>query len=614
MSEKENSGKSWIRCLLILLVIFTVLWAFYNHYSYNHYLSNKNTWIYIVLYFLSLFISMIVSHYITTLLCLINISKFFSRIRLQFAVLIAIEILAIIPIIFISCLTLMRQIIITLFLALVILAIVFLASTKFFYIEPECWKKRLWLSVKEWYLNFNSSFDKFLQWLALFPILLVFILYAVVSLILYFIKLKITLENVENILNSFNGDLFNLTFNLFLVAFFSFIISVFSQLFFKTNNLSKITDEEDSAFISYFLRTKLVIILSITLFIVYALTHVFILTHINNKISLAQVLSISVSYTLFILALFYLLKKFFEVINFAMPVHRLQTKIKVLSRSPLNKGTLRLWNSFWKNEKFDDALHEGIFLSDFIVKIVYHKKLFQLKEEVSVATDALRGFSESISSRHPEALAMEVLNIAPRRRTQPKRLQEYLTEVLKSYKDIVCEDRLICEEPDSLALSYKQYFKEEAYKSGSKYQYLDELIYQLLVTMRKSIEKLQENGYFKRDKNRCRALYCKFKDIVGVLCGFKCIGKDNDRLKNALNAESAKKWIEEAGNLFKIIDNVDCIPQALYIPVEEAVRILKKGEINADALGETFSEWNSVCAQGHTKIKCVVFDLTPRNF
>ncbi len=573
MSKEENSGKKWIWCLVILVVIFTALWMFYNHYSYSHYLLNKNTRIYIILYFSSLFISMIVSHYITTLLCSTNISEFFSKIKFQFAVLLIIEILAIGPIITRQNVTPKSQIAI---MSIGLSAIVFLALTKFFYTEPECWLKRMWANIEEWLSNLDSFFNKLLPGFALSLILFVFIVYTVVSLIFYFVKLKITLENIGNILNSFNGDLFNLIFNLLLVVFFTFIISVFSQSFFKTNNSSKITSEKDSEFLFYLSSTKLIIILSIALFIAYALTHAFILTHINNKISLTQLLLISAFYTLFIFALFYFPEKLLKVINFAMHAHRLQMKIKVLSHSPLNKNMLRLWNAFWRDEKFGDALSEGAFLSSFVPKIVYHKRLFQIKEKVSVAADALRGFSENIDKRYSEALAREVLNIVPRRYTQPKRLPEYLVDALNAYKDIVCNDKLVCEDLDSSTFLYKQSFGDKAdeYMSKYKYKYLDELIYQILVTLRKSIEKLRNDKYFEKHDESRKILCEKFNDFIKEIMNLKC-----DKLESALKTESAKKWIKEANALLRTINKANYYNcSSLLSDFTKTLQTLKKFE------------------------------------
>ena len=525
---------------------------------------------------------------------------------------------------------------------LAILAIVFLASTKFFYTEYECWRKRVWTNIEEWFLTLDNSFDKFLSWLAFFLILLVLIFAGAVILCSNSSN-KSWCKFLVNLIT--NRDLFEWTFNLFLFTFFALIISVLGQLF--SGNSNKTKSPDDSEFLFYMLSVRALIIWSIVLIVAYALTRTFILStmqhlsalyvyknHLipccidkymacvnsvgNSNMLIISIFWISIYYAIFITIYYYFSEKFFEVINFTMPAHRLQMKIKVLSRSPLNKNTLRLWNALWRNEEFDNLWEEAAFLSSFIRKIVYYKiknykDIFQLEDKVSVAADALRGFSENIDKRYPEAIAIEILDIVPRRDAQPGLLLDYLTDVLNAYKDIVCNDKLVCEEPDFEISFYKWFFKSAANEFLPKYQYLDKLIYQILVTLRKSVGKLRNDGYFDYYDDRGKTLCEKFNEFVEEISHLECGNNESEeRLEKALKTESAKKWIKEAGNLLEEVGNKinyyniyynivchDC--STLRSDFTKALQALKKGKIDTDTIEKILEEWKKICKQDNAK-------------
>ncbi len=700
MSEEGNNGKKWTVCPFISIGVFFALLLFYVLYTLN---VNKsaNIWVGVILYLSSLFISLVVWYYGTTLACSMNILRDLSKIKPQCIALVTLELIAlvllfpkyfilftVIFVIYFICvfnyrgekivkvitdeicfitkyilktisksllnLLLVGAILVLCVLAiyklisevcmmlskisgftllilaiLAILAIVFLASTKFFYTEYECWRKRVRANIEEWFLN-DNFFWKALLWSATFLLLFTFVL---VTVIILYYKHNPGYEFLVNLVT--NKDLFEWTFNLFLFTFFALIISVLGQLF--SGNSNKTKSPDDSEFLFYMLSVRALIILSIVLIVAYALARTFILStmqhlsalyayknHLipccidkyiacvnsvgNNNMLIISIFWISIYYAIFITIFYYFLKKFFEVISFTMPAYRLQTKMEVLSRSPLNKDTSRLWNTFWRNEKFEDALKEGIFLSDFVPEIVYHKKYFQLKDQVSVAADALRGFSDNIDKRYSEALAREVLNIVPRRFTQPKRLPEYLVEVLNAYKDIVCDDKLVCEEPDFGISFYKVFFKSEANEFLPKYQYLDELIYQILYTLRKSIRKLRNDGYFKKHDESRKILWEKFNKFVDTLGNLECVSnKGKKRLRDALKTESAKKWIKEAGNLLEEVAdnnkdiNVNNNRSTLTFNFTKAVQELKNGNIDTDVLKKVLEKWTEICKQDSAK-------------
>ena len=717
MSGKENSGKKWAGCPFISIGVFFALLLFYILYTLN---VNKsaNIWVGVILYLSSLFISLVVWYYGTTLACSMNILRDLSKIKPQCITLVTLELIALVllfpkyfilfTVIFVICfmcvfnyrgekivkvitdkicfitkhiLEIISESLINLLLVgailvlyalatyeliseiymmlskvsdfillilaiLVILAIVFLASTKFFYTEYECWRKRVRANIEEWFLN-DNFFWKALLWSATFLLLFTFVL---VTVIILYYKHNSGYEFLVNLIT--NKDLFEWTFNLFLFTFFALIISVIGQ--FLSKDKSKVTENKniskevhkdkvdenpktdggkDSEFLFYMLSVKVLIIWALVLIVSYALTRTFILNVIqyssntcicksglalcyidkcascvnsiktvkNNNMLIISIFWISIYYAIFITIYYYFIKKFLEVINFAMPVHRLQMKIEVLSRSPLNKNTLRLWNTIWRNEEFGNALKEGVFLSDFVPEIVYHKKYFQLKDQVSVAADALRGFSENIDKRYSEALAREVLNIVPRnRRIPPKRLPEYLVDALNAYKDIVCGDKLVCEEPDFGISFYKGFFRSKANEFLPKYQYLDELIYQILVTLRKSIEKLRNDKYFEKHDESRKILCDKFNDFIKKIMNLKC-----DKLESALKTESAKKWIKEAGNLLEEVAdnnadnnkdiNVNNNRSTLTPNFTKSVQALKEGNIDTDALEKVLEKWTEIC-------------------
>ncbi len=553
---------SWLCSPLVLLGFFVILLVFYGLCLYC-----KSDWKVPILFFSFLLLSLIAWYYGTIFVCE-NVSQCYNKIKCQCSVILDLEAIALI--IFLSLksfntllnlllgdIKLEIVVVLTMFFALFLLSykiVLFLLSYK----KLECWRKRVRANIEEWLLS-DNSLDK-LSWLVSFFILLTFVF---VGIIILYHKYKsrsfieIIKDNTKIIVS----------------IFVTILGSQFSKVKALMDNKS-----EGSEYLFYSLSETAVIIWSIVLIIVYALIHSFILG--SKQYSILQLLLVSFFYTLFILVLYYLIKKFFEVINFAMPAHRLQMKIKVLSHSPLNKNMLRLWNAFWRNREFGNALKEGAFLSDFVPKIAYHKRLFQLKEEVSVAADALRGFSDNINKRYSEALAREVLNIVPRRHTQPKRLPEYLVDVLNAYKDIVCNDKLVCEEPDFEISFYKRFFRSEANEFLPKYQYLDELIYQILVTLRKSIKKLRNDKYFEKHYESRRILCEKFNKFVDTLGNLECVSNNGKKgLRDALKTESAKKWIKEANALLRTINKANyynCL--SLLSDFTKALQTLKKFE------------------------------------
>ncbi len=656
MKKIENLFRgiaSWLCDPLVLLGFFVILMVFYGLYLYY-----KSYWEVSILFFFFLLLSLIVWYYGTIFVCK-NVSQCSNKIKSQCSVIFDLEIIALI---FFLSLNLFKTLINLLLgdikLEIVVVLTMVFALFLLSYKKTECWWKWVWSNLEEWILS-DNSLDKLLLWSATFLILLGLIFAGVIFL---YYKHNSGYEFLVNLIT--NKDLFEWTFNLFLFTFFALIISVLGQFLSKAKvtenkNISKEVHKDkvdenpetdggnDSEFLFYMLSVRALIIWSIVLIVAYALTRTFILNVIhcssstctcksglslcyidkcascvnfnfiktvkNNNMLIISIFLVSIYYPIFILVSSYFLKKFFEVINFTMPAHRLQMKIKVLSRSPLNKNTLRLWNAFWRNEKFDDALNEGIFLSDFVPKIAYHKRLFQLKEEVSVAADALHGFSDNIDKRYSEALAREVLNIVPRRYTPPERLPEYLAVALNAYKDIVCNDKLVCEEPDFKISFYKRFFKSEANEFLPKYQYLDELIYQILVTLRKSVEKLRNDGYFDHYDNRGKTLCEKFNEFAKEIPHLECGNNESEeRLEKALKTESAKKWIKEAGNLLEEVGNKinyyniyynivchDC--STLRSDFTKALQALKKGKIDTDTIEKILEEWKKICKQDNAK-------------
>ncbi len=629
MSEKENSGKKWDGCFGISLGFFGILLVFYVLYLY--YLS-INSWQEAILFFSSLLILIVVSYYYVVIITFSHsIPQFLNKIESQCCFLVVYETIALLLILFISIdnkfeIKLSNKnssllLVVLVILGLILIILIFLAlfaSTKFFYTESECWLKRVWINLKEWILN-DNSFNKLLLWSAIFLILLGLIL-AIVVILCSNSSNKSWCEFLVNLIT--NKDLFEWTFNLFLFTFFALIISVIGQ--FLSKDKSKVTENKniskevhkdkvdenpktdggkDSEFLFYMLSVKVLIVWALVLIVAYSLTRTY---YINNN----SILAVSIYYAIFITIFYYFLRKFFEVINFAMPVHRLHMKIKVLSRSPLNKNTLRLWNAFWINEEFDNFWEEAAFLDYFVPKIIRHIKFFQLKERASVVADALHNFSDNIDKRYSEALAREVLNIVPRQYIERSRLPEYLVEVLNAYKDIVCNDKLVCEDLDSSTFLYKQSFGDKAdeYMSKYKYQYLDELIYQILVTLRKSIEKLRNDGYFKKHDESRKILWEKFNKFVDTLGNLECVSnKGKKRLRDALKTESAKKWIKEAGDLLEEVAdnnkdiNVNNNCSTLCANFTKTVQALKEGKIYTDTLKKISKEWTEICKQDSAK-------------
>ncbi len=554
MSEEGNNIGSWW-CFLISFNLFGVLSLFYVWYSLNYFkdFNDINSWQKALLFIFYFLILMVVLYYaIVFQVFMLDTMKYrrFNELKSKcfaLAVLGFIQLFAMF-ILFISGKSVAIWLILILILILFI-SLILLVSTKFFYTESECWWKRIRTYVREFFLFLPMEvlFNRILLWFTIFSIL------PGVQIIFIFNLDNPTVYRLYEFLVSIieNRDLFGWIFNLFLFTFFAFIISVIGKFFDKTKDLGGIRTKEagDSEFLFYMLSVRALIIWAVVLIIVYSLTRTLVLKGSNNTNLVKLVLFF---YTFLILVFYYFLKKFFELVSFAMPAQRLQIKTIVLLRSPLNKGTLRLWKSFWKNEEFSEIQREILFLSSFIPKIVYYKTNFQLKEEVTIVVNILHDFSDNISKRYSEALAREVLNIVLRWHTQPKRLPEYLVDILKAYKNIVYGDKLICEESD-FEISFKEFFKDEPLESLDKYQYLNELIYQVLVTLRKSIEKLRNDGYFEKHDGSRKILCDKFNDFVKEIMDLKC---DNNKIESTLKTESAKRWLKEACNLLKILDKV----------------------------------------------------------
>ncbi len=650
MKKIENLFRgiaSWLCDPLVLLGFFVILMVFYGLCLYY-----KSDWEVPILFFSFLLLSLIAWYYGTIFVCK-NVSQCSNKIKSQCSVIFDLEIIALI--IFLSrnlFKTLINLLLGDIKLEIVVVLTMVFALFLLSYKKIECWWKWMLANIEEYFSNLGNSFDKFLLWLAFFLILLGLI-FAGVVILYYNYSNRPWYEFLINLI--INKDLFEWTFNLFLFTFFALIISVLGQLFFRNSNETEST--EDSEFLFYMLSVRALIIWSIVLIVAYALTRTFILNAIHyssstcickselalcyidkcascvnfiktvkNNMLIISIFLVSIYYSIFILVSSYFLKKFLEVISFAMPAHRLQMKIKVLSRSPLNKNTLRLWNALWRNEEFDNLWEEGIFLNSFIRKIVYYKikitsipffknykDIFQLESKVTVAADALRGFSDNIDNRYSEALAIEILDIVPGRDAQPGLLLDYLTDVLNAYKDIVCNDKLVCEEPDFEISFYKWFFKSAANEFLPKYQYLDKLIYQILVTLRKSVGKLRNDGYFDYYDDRGKTLCEKFNEFVEEISHLECGNNESEeRLEKALKTESAKKWIKEAGNLLEEVGNKinyyniyynivchDC--STLRSDFTKALQALKKGKIDADTLKEISKEWKKICKQDSAK-------------
>jgi len=138
---------------------------------------------------------------------------------------------------------------------------------------------------------------------------------------------------------------------------------------------------------------------------------------------------------------------------------------------------------------------------------------------------------------------------------------------------------LICEEPDFGISFYKVFFKSEANEFLPKYQYLDELIYQILVTLRKSIEKLRNDKYFEKHDESRKILCEKFNKFIYTLGNLECVsnkGKKNG-LRDALKTESAKKWIKEANALLRTINKANYYNcSSLLSDFTKALQTLKK--------------------------------------
>ncbi len=634
MSKEENSKIEW-SCFGISLGFFGILLVFYVLYLY--YLS-INSWQEAILFFSSLLILIVVLYYYVVIITFSHsIPQFLNKIDSQCCILAVYETIALLLILFIS----IDNLVILGFLGLILTFLALFASTKFFYTEPECWWKRMWANIEEWLLN-DNFFWKALLWSVTFLLLFTFVL---VTVIILYYKHNSGYEFLVNLIT--NRDLFEWTLNLFLFTFFALIISVLGQLFDKDKvGENPVTDgRKNSEFLFYMLSVKALIIGALVLIVAYVLTRTFILNIIQyssnlyiyknhllpccidkhiacvNSVGNSNMLFwISIYYAIFITIYYYFVKKFFEVINFAMPAHRLQMKIKVLSCSPLNKNTLRLWNAFWGNEQFDNFWEEAAFLNSFIRKIVHrkikitsralfknYKDIFQLKDRVSVAADVLRNFSDNIDKRYSEALAREVLNIVPRRDAHPDMLLDYLVDALNAYKDIVCNDKLVCEEPDFEISFYKGFFKSEANEFLPKYQYLDELIYQILVTLRKSIEKLRNDKYFEKYDESRKTLCEKFNNFANALSGLQCKNDGKEKFEETLKTESAKKWIKEVGNLLeKVVDNnkdinINNNRATLTFNFTKAVQELKNGNIDTDVLKKVLEKWTEICKQDSTK-------------
>ncbi len=659
MKKIENLFRgiaSWLCDPLVLLGFFVILMVFYDLCLYC-----KSDWEVPILFFSFLLLSLIAWYYGTIFVCN-NVSQCSNKIKSQCSVIFDLEIIALI--IFLSrnlFKTLINLLLGDIKLEIVVVLTMVFALFLLSYKKIECWWKWMLANIEEYFSNLGNSFDKFLLWFAIFLILLGLII-ARVAILCSNSSNKTWCEFLVNLIT--NRDLFEWTFNLFLFTFFALIISVLGQFLSKAKvtenkNISKEVHKDkvdenpetdggnDSEFLFYMLSVRALIIWSIVLIVAYALTRTFILStmqhlsalyvyknHLipccidkymacvnsvgNSNMLIISIFWISIYYAIFITIYYYFSEKFFEVINFTMPAHRLQMKIKVLSRSPLNKNTLRLWNALWRNEEFDNLWEEAAFLSSFIRKIVYYKiknykDIFQLEDKVSVAADALRGFSENIDKRYPEAIAIEILDIVPRRDAQPGLLLDYLTDVLNAYKDIVCNDKLVCEEPDFEISFYKGLFKSAANEFLPKYQYLDKLIYQILVTLRKSVEKLRNDGYFDYYDDRGKTLCEKFNEFVEEISHLECGNNESEeRLEKALKTESAKKWIKEAGNLLEEVGNKinyyniyynivchDC--STLRSDFTKALQALKKGKIDADTLKEISKEWKKICKQDSAK-------------
>ena len=613
MKKIENLFRgiaSWLCDPLVLLGFFVILMVFYDLCLYC-----KSDWEVPILFFSFLLLSLIAWYYGTIFVCN-NVSQCSNKIKSQCSVIFDLEIIALI---FFLSLNLFKTLINLLLgdikLEIVVVLTMVFALFLLSYKKIECWWKRMWANIEEWFLTLGNPFDKLLLRSALFLILLILVF---VGIIILYYKYNSGYRFLVNLIT--NKDLFEWTFNLFLFTFFSLIISILGNLF-----VEKKANTKDSEFLFYMLSVKALIILALVLIVAYALTRTFILNIIhyssntcickselalcyidkcascvnfiktvkNNNMLIISIFLVSIYYSVFILVSSYFSEKFFEVINVTIPAHRLQMKIKVLSRSPLNKNTLRLWNALWRNEEFDDLWKEGIFLNSFIRKIVYYKikitsipffknykDIFQLESKVTVAADALRGFSDNIDKRYSEALAIEILDIVPGQDAQPGLLLDYLTYALNAYKDIVCNDKLVCEEPGFEISFYKGFFKSAANEFLPKYQYLDELIYQILVILRKSVEKLRNDGYFKKHDESRKILCEKFNKFVKEIPHLECGNNESEeRLKKALKTESAKRWIKEANALLRTINKANYYNcSSLLSDFTKALQTLKKLE------------------------------------
>jgi hypothetical protein len=391
---------------------------------------------------------------------------------------------------------------------------------------------------------------------------LIYIVFTVAIIILYFSFSDILMQLLKG------KELFKWTFNLVLFTLFALIVSALGQRLSSNNSNSTKSDNnnsnnknsiksDDSAFFFHMISVKALFIWAAVLVIVYSIAYnelsiahsQFCLIHTIELYS--KSIWILIYYVVFVLVIFYFGKKFLDTIGYITASGRTYKKMEVLINSPLNKEYLTLWNSFWENERFDNSYDEDVLLVAFVLKIA-GKKIFQCKDDIKVAIDALRGFNESIENRYAEALKCEVLNIAARSsHYYPERLPEYLVKVLKGYKQLIHENREVCKKYTALGFLYKNSF-ENLDTISYKYGYLDELIYQIIVTMRKSIEKVLENS---PDKDTKVAIVAKMAVVLYELFKNMDATEGVDKLPLSFR-ENSGKWREELESLLKELNNI----------------------------------------------------------